>query len=266
MDNIYKLLASIQDKKTPAALISVIGTKGSTPRAVGAKMIVISDGTVHGSIGGSAVEALIIQEAMECISSGSYKKVMHNLNDLEKHDTGMICGGKMEFFIEPINLTPQLFIFGGGHCGYPLARIAHQVGFQYTIIEDRTEYAKEDRFPDAKEIMIGNVEQIAKNLDTSERDFMAIVTRNHEMDYQTLRQIIKKPARYIGLIGSKSKKSQIFKKLEKDGFTQQDISQIHAPIGLDIGAETPEEIAISILAEMILVKNRSLGQKEKSHS
>ena len=145
MDNMYKILASIQDKKTPAALISVIDTKGSTPRAVGAKMIVLSDGTVHGSIGGSAVEALIIQEAMECISSGSYKKVMHNLNDLEKHDTGMICGGMMEFFIEPINLTPQLFIFGGGHCGYPLARIAHQVGFQYTIIEDRTEYAKVTR-------------------------------------------------------------------------------------------------------------------------
>ncbi len=256
MEDIYKTLVSVQESKTPAALVSIIESKGSTPRSVGTKMIVLHDGTVHGTVGGSAVEALVIREAQECIKTGSYKKVMHDLNDHEKHDTGMICGGKMEFFIEPINLASHVYIFGGGHCGYPLARFAHQVGFQYTIIEDRPEFAQQERFSDASDIKLGDVEQIAKEMEFCDRDFIAIVTRNHELDYHTLRQVIGKPAAYIGLIGSKTKRAQIFKKLENDGFSKADMDRIHTPIGLDIGAETPEEIAISILAEMIAVKNK----------
>ena len=257
MESFYDILADILKKNTPAALVTVIDAKGSTPRSTGAKMIVLSDGVVHGTIGGSSVESLVIQEAKDCIKSGTFRKVIHDLNDHEKHDTGMICGGKMEFFIESINLTPNLFIFGGGHCGYPLAKIANQVGFRYTIIEDRPEFAQEDRFPEAKEIRVGDVKQIANELITSAQDFVAIVTRNHDLDYITVREILKKPARYIGLIGSKTKKNQIVKKLEADGFKKEDIKRIHTPIGLDIGAETPEEIAISILAEMIQVKNKS---------
>ena len=153
-------------------------------------------------------------------------------------------------------MASHIYIFGGGHCGYPLAHFAHQVGFQYTIIEDRPEFAQKERFSDASDIILGDVEQIAKEMEFCDRDFIAIVTRNHELDYHTLRQVITKPAAYIGLIGSKAKRSQIFNKLEKDGFSKSDMDQIHTPIGLDIGAETPEEIAISILAEMIAVKNK----------
>lgn len=262
MLDIYKLLIAIQEGKAPAALVSVIDVQGSTPRSVGTKMIVQNDGTVHGSIGGSAVEALVIKEAQECIASGRYRKVTHDLNDLEKHDTGMICGGKMEFFIEPINLTPHIYIFGGGHCGYPLARLAHLAGFRYTVIEDRSEFAQPERFPDARDILFGDMEKTASHLKLGAMDYVAIVTRNHELDYQTLRQVIKQPAAYIGLIGSKSKKSRIIKRLEQDGISKKDIARIYSPIGLDIGAETPEEIAISILAEMILIKNK--GQNGKT--
>ncbi len=256
MPDIYKILVDIQKQNTPAALVSVIDTSGSTPRSAGAKMIVMENGTIYGSIGGASVESLVIAEAQACISAGSFKKVSHNLNDLEKHDTGMICGGKMEFFIEPINLTPHLYIFGGGHCGLPLARLAHQIGFEYSIIEDRAEFAHTERFPDARNLWVGDMPQIAKDLEMGNRDYIAILTRNHELDYQTLRQVIKKDAKYIGLIGSKAKKKQIFKKLVQDGFDQGLIDRIYTPIGIDIAAETPEEIAISILAEIISVKNQ----------
>ena len=255
MDDIYNKIEEIRKNKIPAALVTIIETSGSTPRDVGAKMLVLGDGTIHGTIGGSSVESMVIEDARNCIKTGKYKKVHHSLNDLEKHDTGMICGGKMEFFIEPINLAPHIYIFGGGHCGYPLARFSIQLGFQYTVIEDRPEFAKDERFPQASEILLGDVEAISQKIDIGLSDYVAIVTRNHELDFRALRNIIKKPAKYIGLIGSKRKRQQIFKRLLNEGINQTEIDRIHTPIGLDINAETPEEIAISILAEIIKIKN-----------
>ena len=257
MQDLYQKLSEIQKKRIPAAVVTVIEARGSTPRNAGAKMIVLADGTIFGTIGGAAVEALVAEEAKACIKTGDFRKVKHSLNDAEKHDTGMVCGGTMEFFIEPVNQVPHLIILGGGHCGHPLARIARQVGFQYTLIEDRPEFAGEDRFPEANQIIIGDIEQIASELETSDSDYIAIVTRNHELDFLALKNILKKPARYIGLIGSRSKKKQIIKRLESEGFSPTEIERIHTPIGLEIKAETPEEIAISILAEIILVKNSS---------
>jgi len=255
MEELYSKIDEIRKNKIPAALVTIIEASGSTPRDVGAKMIVLGDGSIHGTIGGSSVESLVIKDARDCIKTGKFKKVQHNLNDLEKHDTGMICGGEMEFFIEPINPAPHIYIFGGGHCGYPLARFSTQLGFQYTIIEDRQEFASAERFPNAHEILLGDIKEIAGKIDIGSSDYITIVTRNHELDYIALRNIIKKPAKYIGLIGSKRKRQQIFKSLLNDGIGQKEIDRIHTPIGLDINAETPEEIAISILAEIIKIKN-----------
>ena len=255
MEDIYQKIAEIRAKRIPSALVTVTEARGSTPRNAGAKMLVLADGTIYGTIGGAAVEALVIKEAQASIQSGEFRKVTHSLNDAEKHDTGMVCGGTMEFFIEPVNQVSHLYILGGGHCGYPLARIARQVGFQYTLVEDRPEFATEERFPDAEQILIGEMEQIARDLKTMDTDFIAIVTRNHELDYLSLKNILKKPAKYIGLIGSKAKRKKVFERLRDDGFSEADIGRIHTPIGIEIKAETPEEIAISILAQIILVKN-----------
>ena len=257
MQDLYLKLSEIQSKRIPAALVTVIDARGSTPRNAGAKMIVLTDGTIYGTIGGAAVEAMVAEEAKACIKTGEFRKVKHSLNDAEKHDTGMVCGGTMEFFIEPVNQVPHLIILGGGHCGHPLARISRQIGFQYTLIEDRPEFAGEDRFPDASKIIVGDFDQVTNSLETSDSDYIAIVTRNHELDFISLKNILKKPARYIGLIGSRSKRQRIIKRLKDEGFSTAEIERIHTPIGLEIKAETPEEIAISILAEIILVKNSS---------
>jgi xanthine dehydrogenase accessory factor len=257
MLDIYDQLKQLKDKNISSALVTVIDTKGSTPRETGAKMIVCADGNTFGTIGGSAVEAIVTEEARECLKKNVTKRVWHNLDDREKADTGMICGGKMEFFIEPVTTSFHLQIFGGGHVALPLARFASLVGFRYTIIEDRQEFASTDRFPDAKDIILATSDDIDQKVEFSDSDYVAIVTRSHELDYQALKKVLKNNVKYVGLIASKIKKKQVFEQLKNDGFDEATINQIHSPIGLDIAAQTPEEIAISIVAELIKVKNRA---------
>ena len=174
MEDIYKKVIELQEQGIPAALVTVIATKGSTPRGVGTKMIVLSDGSIIGTVGGSSVEAMVIEESKSCIQSGKCDKVTHNLDDAEKKDTGMICGGVMEFFVEPLVPSSHIYIFGGGHVALPLARMASQVGFTYTIIEDRAEFATRDRFPDAKELLVGKLQAVAQKIDFKATDFVAI--------------------------------------------------------------------------------------------
>lgn len=255
MIDIYEKINELRKHNKPAALVTVIATKGSTPRDTGTKMLVCTDGTIYGTVGGSAVEAMIIDEAKECINNGKYKKIWHNLHDQEKEDTGMICGGEMEVFIEPIAIPDHLIIFGGGHVALPLARFASQIGFSYTIVEDREEFADRNRFPDAKNIILAQADEIEAKVNIESSDYVAIVTRSHEMDYQSLTSMLNKKVRYIGLIASKVKKKQIFEQLKNEGYAEKVINQIHSPIGLDISAQTPEEIAVSIVAEIIQVKN-----------
>ena len=251
MIDIYDQLSRLRLQNKSFALVTVVSTKGSTPRDTGSKMIVCADGEVHGTIGGSAVEAMVIEEAQASIQSGKCLKIWHDLDDSGKKDTGMICGGKMEFFIEPIGTQPHLYIFGGGHVAYPLAKIAFQVGFSYSIVEDREEFASKERFTEAREIIVSKPEEIAEKIKFDPTDYVAIVTRSHEMDYQALKVILEKKLKYIGLIASKVKKKQVVNQLLEDGFDEKVIKQIHSPIGLDIGAETPVEIAVAIMAEII---------------
>lgn len=255
MLDIYRKINQLRKENVPSALVTVIETKGSTPRDVGAKMIVCSDGNIFGTIGGSSVEAMVIEEARECLKTNKTMKVMHDLSDEEKSDTGMICGGKMEFFIEPVNSAAHLIIFGGGHVALPLAKIASMTGFIYSIVEDREEFVTQSRFPDAESLIQAAPDKIEDKVKFVDSDYVAIVTRSHELDYQALKKVLVHPVKYIGLIASKVKKKQIFEQLTKEGHTEKELSQIHSPIGLDIAAQTPEEIAISIVAELIKVKN-----------
>ena len=255
MVDVFNKLAELRSQNISAALVTVIATKGSTPREAGSKMLISSNGTVYGTVGGSAVEAMMIERAKQSIKSGKFFKEWHDLDDRAKDDTGMICGGKMEFFVEPVGVQAHLIIFGGGHVALPLARLAAQTGFCYTIVEDRPEFAGEDRFPDAKEIIMAGAEEIDEKVEICESDFVAIVTRSHEIDYQALKVVLSQPLTYLGLIASKIKKKQVFEQLLNEGFDQTVVDKIHSPIGLDIAAQTPEEIAVSIVAELIAVKN-----------
>jgi len=252
---IFQKIEELRQKNIPTALVTVIKTTGSVPREVGAKMIVQFDGQIHGTIGGSSVEALVIKEAQEAIKSGRAQIVTHDLFDENKQDTGMICGGTMEFFIDPIHVSERVYVFGGGHVGFQVASLVKKVGFEYIIVDDRAEYASAERFPDSLNLVVGDPGTIAKDLKLTNNDYIVIVTRGHKDDYNVLKGVIEKPARYIGMIASKTKRNQVFHKLRtRDEINDDLLSKIHSPIGIDIGAETPEEIAVSIVAELIKVR------------
>jgi xanthine dehydrogenase accessory factor len=253
--NIFQRIEELRQKNIPTALVTVIKTSGSVPREVGAKMIVQFDGQIHGTIGGSSVEAQVIKEAQETIKSRQPKTVTHILSDEAQHDTGMVCGGTMDFFIEPIQIPERVYIFGGGHVGFQVASLAKKVGFDYIVVDDRAEFASAERFPDASRFIVDDPGTVAEDLEVTDNDYIVIVTRAHKDDYNVLRGVIQKPARYIGMIGSSTKRNQIYHKLRTtDRISEGLLNKIHSPIGIDIGSETPEEIAISIMAELIQVR------------
>jgi xanthine dehydrogenase accessory factor len=253
--SVFQKIEELRQKNIPAALVTVIKTSGSVPREVGAKMIVQFDGQIHGTIGGSSVEALVIKEAQDAIKAGQPQTVTHTLSDEAHNDTGMVCGGTMDFFIEPIQNPERVYIFGGGHVGFQVASLAKKVGFDYIVVDDRAEFASAERFPDASNLVVANPGTVAENLAVTTNDYIVIVTPAHKDDYNVLRGVIRKPARYIGMIGSSTKRKQIYHKLRTtDGIPDDLLNKIHSPIGIDIGSETPEEIAVSIVAELIQVR------------
>ncbi len=253
--DLFKKVSELKEKHIPCALVTVIDTRGSVPRNSGAKMLVEINGTTHGTIGGSSVEQLAAEDAMDVIRKGVPRRVSHNLHDFAEEDTGMVCGGEMEFFIEPIVTGERVFIFGGGHIALSLARHLPELGFAFTVIDDRSGFASRERFPTAFNLMQGDPGKIGANLDLNESDYIIIVTHGHKHDYIALQAVINKPCKYLGMIGSISKRNTIYKKLkENDQIGNDLIKKVHCPIGLKIHAETPDEIAISILAEMIKVR------------
>jgi len=256
MKDVFEEAVRLRKEGVPAALVTVVGTKGSTPRERGTKMVVTAKKDIMGTIGGATVEARIIEDALDVIRSGESRQVGYDLDDLEKASTGMVCGGKMEFFIEPLNPPPMLYIFGAGHVAYPLARMARMVGFNYTIIDDRAEWASPERFSDAQDILVGPFEEVVPNIDYRTGSFMVVITRCHETDGVVLENILEKNYRYLGMICSRRKKKEVFDQLKAKGKDPKMLAGVHAPIGLPIGGKSPEEIAVSILAEMIQVLHR----------
>jgi xanthine dehydrogenase accessory factor len=214
-------------------------------------MIILADGSIKGTIGGSSVEALIIREAKAVLTEGLPRLVLHTLNDSEKSDTGMICGGTMEFLLEPLGIQPHLYIFGAGHVGLALARIAAELDYPHWVLDDRPEFITPERFPAAVKRVTGSFPQLTTELALSAPAYIIIVTRCHETDLEVLRGILSKEYAYLGMICSRRKKAEIFKILENEGFAKDELERVHAPIGLDIGSDTPAEIAISILAQVI---------------
>jgi xanthine dehydrogenase accessory factor len=214
-------------------------------------MIVLPDGSIKGTIGGSSVEALVIRDALEVLKQGVPRIVKHTLNDAEKSDTGMICGGTMEFFIEPLGRQPHLYIFGAGHVGLSLAKMAGELGFPHWVLDDRPEFATPERFPGAVDRLVGTFPELTAKLSLARPAYFIIVTRCHDTDLEVMRGVLGKEYAYLGMICSKRKKVEVFRILESEGFSREELERVHAPIGLNIGSESPAEIAVSILAEVI---------------
>ncbi len=255
--DIYREITRIRDAGEEAALATVISASGSTPREEGAKMLVFPDKSIIGSIGGGSIELQVIKEAVESICKTKPKHLKYCLK--EGDDLGMICGGDVEVFIEPIISAPTLFLLGGGHISLALSKMARMLGFSVVITDNRPEYATPERFPEAKKTLSVEYDRVFSELEVSKNSYIVIVTHGHKGDSAALEGALTTDARYIGMIGSKIKNESVYKKLLAKGIKQEQLDRVFAPIGLSIHAQTPEEIAISILAEIIKVRREPVA-------
>lgn len=249
--DLYKRAAQARDGNEAAALCIIISTRGSTPRRAGAKMLVMASGNIHGTIGGGELERSVIQQALAVIRSGVPALRRH---DLVQHH-GMCCGGGVDIYIEPVMKKNKLYIFGAGHTGTALAKLAHHTGFEVFVVD-----ARKDQFKDLADTPVNRLpiahEQVLPSLPFDERSYIAIMTYSHPMDREILAFCLKKPFAYLGMIGSRRKVEMTRKAFQESGTaTTEELARVDMPMGIDIGAEGPAEIAVSILAKLIRVKN-----------
>jgi xanthine dehydrogenase accessory factor len=254
MTDIYQEIVRIKAEGEEAALVTIVSATGSTPREEGTKMLVRADGSILGTIGGGSLEAQIIEEAAKVIKQGKPKRLHFSLTAKEVEEKGMLCGGESEVFIEPILTPPTLYIFGGGHIALPLAKMGKLLGFKIAVIDDRAEFANPDRFPEADMTLPDDFAKTFPKLKIDKSSYIVIVTRNHQYDDMVLEWAVGTPAKYIGMIGSKTKVETVFSHLLTKGISRKQLDRVHAPIGLEIDAQTPEEIAVSILAEIVKIR------------
>lgn len=254
MLEIYQEIVRIQAEGGEAALATIISTKGSTPREVGSKMLIKSDEITIGSIGGGNIEAEVCREAKRVMSEGKPRILHFDLTGRETTEEGMICGGIMDVFVEPIVSLSTLYLFGGGHVSVPLSNMGKTAGFKVVVIDDRLEFASPERFPEADLVLCEEFEKVFPRLQIGSSGYIVIATRAHQSDELVLEHALKTPAKYVGMLASRKKRQTIFSHLLAKGIPQESLDKVHSPIGLKIQAETPEEIAISIVAEIIKVR------------
>ncbi len=257
---VFAAVADALDRGEPAALVTIVSTMGSTPQRVGAKMLVFADGRMVGTIGGGCYENDAFWKAREAITHRRPQLVHYELSDDFAQETGLICGGQMDVYIEPIEPSPELYIVGAGHVGFHLAQLAHEVGFRIHVVDDRDKFANAERFPYAAEVVTEDIPSWLARTPLPPHAYVVIVTRGHTNDLDALRALAPRDLRYLGLIGSRAKVARIYDALLAEAMPAALLQHVHAPIGLDIGAVTPQEIAVSILAELIGVKHGKIGE------
>jgi xanthine dehydrogenase accessory factor len=258
--DIYEEIVKLRREGRRGAVATIVNVRGSIPSFRTAKMLVRDDGSILGTIGGGCVEAEVWQAAREVMEQEKPRTLTFDLNHDPKYDTGLVCGGTLEVFVEPILPPAVLYVFGAGHVSLSLCKTAQMAGFEVTVVDDREAYANRERFPEAQEVIAEDFEKVTARLAPSESAYIVIVTRGHRDDMRVLRWAVQTPARYIGMIGSKRKVIAVYRELQKEGLPAQLFDRVHAPVGLHIGAITPEEIAVAITAEMIAVRRHAEGK------
>ena len=255
---LIELLNQAKAKGQDYALVTLIAHGGSSPRHEGAKMIVFADGSILGTVGGGPLEAEVILSAQEAVTQGRARKIK-----LETGKLGMYCGGWAEFFIDVAPRAAELLLLGGGHVAGALARVAEAIRFPYRVVDDRAEWATAERFPGARERVCAPYRAALGQIEVTPETYICILTRCHAFDFTALAVSLATKARYIGLIGSDIKTMKIFRRLERLGYKPREDARVHAPIGLVVGDHTPEEIAISIMAEVLLVKSGGTAEQRR---
>ena len=232
----------------------MVRSNGSTPQRAGAKMLVFPDGRIVGTIGGGCYENDAFWKAREALATGRSALVHYDLNDDFAEENGLVCGGQMDVHIDPLEPTPHLYIVGAGHVGWQLGKLAPDAGFRVHVVDDREKFANRDRFPAADDVIAEPIPEWLHRTELPQSAFVVVVTRGHTHDLDAMRALAARDLRYLGLIGSRAKVRRIFDRLMEEGMPAECLSRVHAPIGLDIGAVTPAEIAISIMAELVAIR------------
>jgi xanthine dehydrogenase accessory factor len=240
MSHPIEILAKAIVDKHAAALATVVEVKGASPAKVGAQIVLLADGTAAGTVGGGNLEAAILDDARAAMASGLPVLTHYNLTEEGKDAIGTLCGGEVRVFIQPFQPRPQLIIVGGGHIGRPLKVIGEAAGFDVLVVD-----------VEAGRANVAGLESVSLTSDS----YVVLITMDHVSDEAALRQVMPSPARYVGMIGSRHKCETILGHLRADGIGAETLARVYAPIGLDLGGPTPEEIAVSILAEVIAVRH-----------
>lgn len=259
--DIYEELVRLNRDGRAAALATIVQCSGSSPQKEGAKMLVRDDGTIVGTLGGGCLEAEVIQAALVAIDEETPRSIPVVLTE---QNGGLVCGGKVLVFIEPVLPQPHLIILGAGHVGKALAAAAKLTGFRVSIIDDRPEFSNHENIPAADACLVASFSGCLSRTYVDERTFIVIATRGHQHDFDAVVAALRTSASYVGLLGSRRKKAVLFKKLLADGFSEHEAARVITPVGLSIGAVTPEEIAVSIMAQIIELR-RTRGSKGISH-
>lgn len=255
--DIYEEIVRLRREGRRGALATIINVRGSIPSFATAKMLVRDDGSILGTIGGGCVEAEVWQAGREVMEQEKPRTLSFDLNHDPKYNTGLVCGGSLEVYVEPILPVAVLYMVGAGHVGLHVYRVARIAGFEVVVLDDRESFANRERFPEAREIFADDFDKVAAQLTLPESAFVVIATRGHTDDMRALRWAVGTPARYIGMIGSRRKVVTVYRTLESEGIAPESFDRVHAPIGLNIGAVTPEEIAVAVVAEMIAVRRNA---------
>lgn len=246
----------------PVVMATIVRDSGSVPRHAGSKMLVFPDGKIMGTIGGGEMENRVIAEGLECLKKHEPTMLHYELSDPAQGDPG-VCGGQVDIFMEPILADPAVLVIGCGHVGQAVVELAHWLGFRVIACDDRADLCNPEKTPFADEYLVAVPEEVPTKASIHHQTYIAAVTRGVPFDVQMLPALLKSPAPYIGVIGSRRRWATAVKSLHESGVTDDELARVHAPIGLELQAETPREIAVSIMAEIIAVQRKGTGASMK---
>ncbi len=258
MTSIYQAVAELERQNRPAALCMVVRSQGSTPRRASSKMLVYPDGSILGTVGGGEMERRVIEEAKQAIQEGQPRYLSYSMTDPARGDPG-ICGGQVEIYVEPINPKPTLVVIGAGHVGKAVAFLAQWLGFRVAVWDDRAEFCNPDFIPAADEYHLCPLPELPQRMEITPWHYLVLTTRGADLDVAGLPALLESPAAYIGVIGSRRRWANTRKTLLEKGVKKETLERVISPMGLELNAETPEEIAVSIMAEIIMLRNGGHG-------
>jgi xanthine dehydrogenase accessory factor len=260
---IYEEALRLKRLGRTSAIATIVECRGSSPQKQDAKMLVRDDGSIMGTLGGGCLEADVVQAAIMAMKDNAPLTLPFELTEREG---GLVCGGTLLVYIEPVTPEPHLVILGAGHVGRALAKLARFTGFRVTVADDRSEFANRQNIPDASDMVVCNFDRACEEIPVDKQAFIVVATRGHNHDLDAIKSALRTNAFYIGLLGSRRKKALLFKALAESGFSQEDINRVIIPVGLEIGSVTPEEISVSVMAQIIRERRSKSGSHGRAHS